>query len=574
MCGINGFNWQDTELITKMNNLLKHRGPDENGIFISDRISLGHTRLTILDLSEKGKQPMTNDDKSLWIVYNGETYNYKELKEELEKKGYIFRSRTDTEVILHSFAENGPESFLRLNGIFAFCIYDKKNDYIYLVRDRLGIKPLYYYYDTKRLIFSSEIKTFQIFKDMFFSINDNAILEYFLTMNISDESFFKNIKSIEPGYYLKFDLKNNKLSLHNYFNIYHTISKKQYQANRQKSDKKLIDELDTLLNKVVKEQLMADVPIGTICSGGIDSSLLTAIAKKYSKNLKIFNVSVEGDNYNESKYAKKVAEHLGLDLIEEELNQKSFNQYYEKCIALADLPLIHPNSVGIHLISKKAKEENIKVLLSGEGADELFGGYPQYKLFYRRLLINKLPQYEVILNKLRILLQNKNFVKYLIEDSDSIISHYNTLPWVYNRYKVNKEFYNALDFLPQNFEREIVAYMLKDLKYYLMPILMRTDRMSMGAGLEMRVPYLDYQVVDFALNIPLQYKVGFFKTKYLLKKVAERYLPRDIVYRKKMGFTLPTGEWINDKDVRMNMFVEWKKIFNIDDTQMIPCMKN
>jgi asparagine synthase (glutamine-hydrolysing) len=563
MCGINGFNWENKDLINKMNECIKHRGPDQSGIFICDDLSIGHTRLMILDLSEKGNQPMTNEDETLWIVYNGETYNFQILKEELEKKGHIFNSRTDTEVILHFFAEEGTESFSKLNGIFAFCIYDKNNKCIFVVRDRLGIKPLYYYYDTKRFIFSSEIKTFKIFNEISFSINENAVLEYFLTMNISDESFFKNIKSIEPGHYLKFDLKNNRLSIHKYFDIYNTVSKEKYLTNRNKNEKELIDELDLLLNKVVKDQLMADVPVGTICSGGIDSSLLTAIAKKYCKNLKIFNVSVEGKEYNESKYAKKVAQYLGLYLIEEELNQKSFIEHYKKCIALADLPLIHPNSVGIYLICKKAKEENIKVLLSGEGADELFGGYPQYKLFYLRSLMNKIPLYPSLLNKLKIFLVDKNFSSYLIE-GDLITDRYKTLPWVINRYETNRNFYKNLDFINKTFEREIISYMLKDLKYYLIPILMRTDRMSMGTGLEMRVPYLDYQVVNFAVNIPLKYKVGAFKTKYLLKKVAERYLPKDIIYRKKMGFSLPTEDWLNDKDVRKNMFFEWEKIYDID----------
>lgn len=563
MCGINGFNWEDKDLIKEMNECIKHRGPDRSGIFVCDDLSLGHTRLSILDLSEKGNQPMTNDEGSLWIIYNGETYNFQIIKEELEKKGYIFNSKTDTEVILHSFSEEGVESFLKLNGIFSFCIYDKNNNCIFIVRDRLGIKPLYYYYDTKRFMFSSEIKTFKIFNEMSFSINENAILEYFLTMNISDESFFKNIKSLEPGHYLKFDLKNNKLSIHKYFDIYNTVSKESYLLNRNKSEKELIDELDLLLNKVVKDQLMADVPVGTICSGGIDSSLLTAIAKKYCKNLKIFNVSVKGEDFNESRYAKKVANFLKLHLIEEELNQKKFIEYYKKCIALSDLPLIHPNSVGIHLISKRAKTEDISVLLSGEGADELFGGYSEYKLFYLRLLINKIPLYSSMLNKFKVFLYDKNFSKYLIQE-DSIINRYETLPWMRSRYLVNRKFYETFDFINENFEREMISYMLKDLKYYLMPLLMRTDRMSMGVGLEMRVPYLDNNVVNFALNIPLKYKVGIFKTKYLLKKVAERYLPKDIIYRKKMGFSLPTKDWLNDKDVRKNMFLEWEKIYDID----------
>lgn len=561
MCGINGFNWVDRNLINEMNKCINHRGPDNEGIFVDNYISLGHTRLSIIDLSQKGKQPMTNEDESIWITYNGETYNFLLLRKQLENRGHIFNSRTDAEVILHSYIEEGAKSFEKYNGIFAFCIYDINESSIYLVRDRLGIKPLYYYYDGDRFIFSSEIKTFQIFNGISFSVNEKAILEYLFTMDISDESFFKNIKSIEPGHYLKFELKNNKLSKHKYFDIYNAISNEKYFRNQEKREKELIDELDLLLNKVVKNQLMADIPVGTICSGGIDSSLLTAIAKKYCKNLKIFNVRIKEEEYDESKYATKVAEHLGLHLIEEELNQKRFMRLYKKCIALADLPLIHPNSVGIYLISNRAKKENISVLLSGEGADELFGGYPQYKIFYIMLLINKIPLYSFLLNKLRVFLSDKDFSKYLIEDGSSIMNYYETLPWNENRNLANKNFYNALDFLNEEFEREMMAFMLKDLKYYLMPILRRTDRMSMGASLEMRVPFLDNRILDFAINIPLKYKVGFFKTKYLLKKVAERYLPKDIVYRKKMGFSLPTSDWFNGENLRRIMLSEWEKIY-------------
>jgi asparagine synthase (glutamine-hydrolysing) len=319
----------------------------------------------------------------------------------------------------------------------------------------------------------------------------------------------------------------------------------------------------------VRDQLVADVEVGTICSGGIDSSLLTAIAKKYCKNLKIFNVRVREKNYNESRYAKIVAKHLGLHLIEEELNQKRFIENYKKCIELADLPLIHPNSVGIHLISKKAKEEDISVLLSGEGADEIFGGYPHYKSYYFSSLINKIPLYTYLLGKFKVLLYGKNFSRELIDDLDSLARNYKNLPWIKYRYNVIKNFYKSLDFLDKKFEREMIAYMLKDLKYYLIPILRRTDRMSMGIGLEMRVPYLDYRLVDFAVNVPLKYKVGIFKTKYLLKKVAERYLPKNIIYRKKMGFELPTESWLHNDDVRKVMYLEWKKIFEIDDHNIV-----
>ena len=370
----------------RMNSSIKHRGPDGDGIYIGNGLSLGHTRLSIIDLSENGRQPMTTADESLCIVYNGEIYNYEILKKELEANGHCFHSKTDTEVILQSYAHEGTPSFAKLNGIFAFCLYDKNRGCLYLVRDRLGVKPLYYYADGQRFVFSSEIKGLKNLPEISLTLDENAVLEYFLTMNVSAESFFKNCQSIEPGHYLKYDLKEKTLSVHQYFNVFGTVAKERYLANKGKTEKALVDELDSLLHTVVKDQLMADVPVGSICSGGIDSSLLTALAKQYSKDLKIFNVSVIDKKYNESPYARRVAKHLSLDLIEEELTQKRFIDLYQHCIVMEDLPLVQVNSVGLLLISKRAKAEGISVLLSGDGADELFGGYAKYKFFYARML--------------------------------------------------------------------------------------------------------------------------------------------------------------------------------------------
>ncbi len=563
MCGINGFNWPDRTLIEKMNESVKHRGPDSDGIFVNKVLSLGHTRLSVIDLSDEAKQPMPNEDKSLWLIYNGEIYNFQKLKEKLENQEHVFKSKTDAEVILHSYEENGVKSFDSFNGIFAFCLYDVDKGLLYLVRDRLGIKPLYYYHNENKFVFSSEIKAFLNLNGTSFSLDNTAILEYFLTRNISTESFFKNIQALEPGYYLTFDLHNNILSKKEYFNIYGVVSKEKYLNNKKRMEKESIEELDALLNAVVRDQLVADIPVGTICSGGIDSSLLTAIAKKYCNNLKIFNVKVKDENLDESKYAKRVADYLGLRLIEEELNENNFKELYKKCIALADLPLIHTNSVGIYLISKRAKDEGISVLLSGEGADELFGGYPQYSYFYRRLFLTKTPIFNYLNTRARNFCYFKDFTNYMLDDANYIMTQYKNLSWNVERNNVNKRFYDALDFLEENFEKEMSSYILKDLKYYLVPLLRRADRMAMGVGLEMRVPYLDNRLIDFAINLPLKYKVSFFKTKYLLKKVAERYLPKDIIYRKKMGFGIPTEKWLGNEtlDYKKVMYADWEKIY-------------
>ena len=232
---------------------------------------------------------------------------------------------------------------------------------------------------------------------------------------------------------------------------------------------------------------------------------------------------------------------------------------------MADLPLVHPNSVGIYLVSKKAKAEGIDVLLSGEGADELFGGYPRYNTFFIRALLERFPLYKAIIRKLNVLLYEMNFSGYLIEDGASIIHRYGSLPWITQRAAVTRKFHDELIFVQRKVERETVAFMLKDLKYYLLPIILRADRMSMGASLEMRVPFLDYRLVDFAVNLPLKYKIGIFQTKYLLKKVAERYLPKKIIHRKKMGFLLPAEAWLQSNDIQKTMLATWKRINGLDE---------
>jgi len=563
MSGINGFNWADRELLSRMNECIRHRGPDGEGVFINDHISLGHVKITAIDSIEKGKQPMHNKDESIWIIFDGKIYNSLLLKKKIEEKGFSLNSKNDTELILYAYEKNGTEAFEYFNGEFAFCLYDSKNKCIYLVRDRLGIKPLYYYYTGNKFIFSSEIKTFHILLECSFDLDENAVLEYFLTRNISSESFFKNIKTVEPGCYIKFDLINNKVSKCTYFDVLHVVSKNQFMRNYDNTEKRLIEELDILLNNVVKDQFVSEIPVGTICSGGVDSSLLTAIAKKYTNDLKIFNVKVDDAFLDESKYAKKVAKHLGLQIIEEVLDKEKFIELYKNCIYLADLPFVHPNSIGIHLINKRAKREGINVILAGEGADELFGGYEHYKYFYRRLLLTKTPILNFFNNKLRGFFYFNDFTGYMLEDANYLLKHYKDLPINDVRRSAYQIFYEMLEFLKDNFEREMTAYILKDMKYYLPPTLREAERMAMGAGVEIRMPYLDNRIVDFASNLPLKFKVNFFKTKYLLKKVAERYLPKDIVYRKKMGFGIPTEKWLGDKslDFKKVMYTDWEKIF-------------
>lgn len=538
MCGINGFNWNDIKLIEKMNDSIKHRGPDDRGIFIDSGVSLGHVRLSILDLSIKGRQPMCDQQKSIWITYNGEIYNFKEIRKDLENKGYKFNSNTDTEVILNSYKAKGIGCVKEFNGIFAFCIYDQDKQCLYLVRDRLGIKPLYYYSDGK-FLFSSEVKAFKAYGGLKIATDELSISEYFHTCSISRESFLKGIEVLKPGHYLKLDLPDGAISIKEYADVYEGISKAKYTANKKTKEKDLVNELDELLNTVVKDQLVSDAPLGAICSGGLDSSLVTAIASKYKENVKILNIKVEGLGFDESEYAHRVARHLGLALIEERLDREKYLELYQRCINLEDLPLSHPNSVGIYLISKRAKEEGLSVLLSGEGADELFAGYHQHLSYYKRELLKNIP-----------------FIRYIL----NTINHKGKLPSIRAMVNNMNRIQDSLSYVSNKVERQTLSYILKDLQYYLVPILRRTDRMSMGAGIEMRVPYLDNRLIDFSLNLPLQHRLNYFQGKKLLKKVAERYLPKEIIYRKKMGFPLPVEEWLGKDEFKKLMYSSWVKI--------------
>lgn len=504
--------------------------------------------------------------KDLIIAHNGEVYNFQELREELIKKGYSFDSRTDTEVILKGYDYEGEKFFTKLNGIFAFIIYNKKRKELILFRDRLGIKPLYYYMDKEKLIISSEIKSFleNFSKEINFTENEMVVKEYFEKECISFESFIKEIKSINPGEIISYNLKTKKSESKNLIKVYDSINKEIYFKNSNKSKKRLIDELDCILNRVIKRQMISDAPVGTFCSGGLDSSLITAIAKKYNPNIKVYNVKVDDPIYDESPYAKMVADHLGLKFETITLNKDVFIANFKQCLYHEDTPLICPNGTGLFLIAKKAKKDGIKVLLSGEGADEVFAGYNRYRDFYHLLLAHNLNLFnkidKVVWRLPYLFLKNKNsLVDYFISYNDinkgqSFISN--------KKRQIFREIYQRLSFIKKENKRLAISFQLMDIKNYLPHLLKRTDRMTMMASIEARVPFLDNEVLNFTLNLPFEYKVRGFTNKYLLKKVAERYLPKKIVYRGKRGFNFNYVGWMNTSSPKGEFYKEWKRNFN------------
>jgi asparagine synthase (glutamine-hydrolysing) len=419
MCGINGFNWNNEKLIKKMNDKIEHRGPDDSGVYSDKGISIGNRRLSIIDLSKKGHQPMCNENNDLWIVYNGEIYNFKGIRDELEKNGHKFNSNTDTEVVLHAYEEYGFECLNKFNGMWAFCIYDSNKKILFLARDRIGIKPLYYYWDGKRFIFSSEIKAI-LEHDIERDINKKQLYHYLsFICTTRDETLFKKIYKVPSGNFLVFNLKNNKILKKEYWNV------NNIKIDYSISEEEAIKELKELITKSIVMRRMADVPQGIFLSGGIDSSCLVAINSEFSERpINTFSIYFEdaGEKFDESFYARKVAEMFGTNHKEISLNQEMLLKFFPNLIYYQDEPISDPVCVPIAFLSKEVKRSKVKMIHVGEGGDELFVGYKSYldllkvnKLFY---LFSKFPK--PIKNNFVTCIQKNFFDKYFIFLKDNL----------------------------------------------------------------------------------------------------------------------------------------------------------
>jgi asparagine synthase (glutamine-hydrolysing) len=577
MCGISGFNWEDKKVIKRMNKLLSHRGPDGHGYYTDKFVSLGHVRLAIIDLSKAGKQPMCNEDGTIWITYNGELYNFKPLKTKLEAAGHEFNSNTDTEVILHSYEEWGVDCIKRFNGMFSFCIYDLNTKNLFLVRDRIGIKPLYYYFDNGKFIFASEIKAILEHKAIRKEINFDALNRYFMLRYIpGEETIFKRISKLPPGYYLKFNLKSKSLRIEQYWD-FHT-SPRSYLSNSE--SKKLIRKL---LKDSVNKRLLSDVPLGVFLSGGIDSSAVVALMRRLNKenSIKTFSVGFErGELVNELNYAHKVAECFNTDHKEYTINSDVI-KLLPKIIWHLDEPMSDPATIPNYFLSHYAKKD-VSVILTGDGADELFGGYDQYKFLSWGKVMSKVPYSNKcvsglirhtptkLLNrvyKYSSVTGEKMFVRFskfadaikrndakayleimsifdederkrlLSSEALSLIKDFTNYDAINRRYFQNKG----------KFLNKVIRF---DLKRYLPDdLLIKPDRMGMAHGMEIRVPFLDHRLINLSFKISPSQKIRRTVTKYVLKKSLNGILPEKIINRKKQTFQLPIHEWI-EKDLR------------------------
>ncbi|NQU83609.1 MAG: asparagine synthase (glutamine-hydrolyzing) [Parcubacteria group bacterium] len=554
MCGINGFNFKDENLIRRMNQVISHRGPDDAGFFVDEGVSLGHQRLSIIDLTERGHQPMFSSDKNLAIIFNGEIYNFREIRKELEGK-YSFVSGTDTEVVLNSYKEFGPDCLQFLNGIFSFAIWDKAKGELFLARDRMGVKPLYYHFDSKKFVFSSEIKAI-LESGVPREICPRAFNLYFKMLYVpAPYTMFKGIKKLLPGHYAI--LRENKLEIKKYWEVNDFENLKDRGAAVQKIRSGIKDS--------VKKQLMSDRPVGVFLSGGIDSTAILGITREINPNITKtysvgFDVDVEAERYNADFYlARKTAKYYHTDHHELMVSGRDVLENIEKIIWHMDEPVANPTIVPMYLLSRMAKKE-VAVVLGGDGGDELFGGYPRYYLSH---LISK---YQKLHPTLRLFLEggmtlfgkDKMVEKLRTEPgTDRFLSFHaqkNKIlsrvlrPNAFKEHSI-EDFVDSSFFRSPNFSDDFEKHFMDaDRQSWLADeSLIRTDKMTMAHGLEERVPILDHRLVELANKIPTKWKLDM-RSQNQGKKIwvdaVKEYIPEHILNEKKRGWFSPMSKWL------------------------------
>ena len=567
MCGICGkihFNKtrkSDSTLLREMTSVLNHRGPDDSGIYTEGRVGLGHQRLSIIDLSAAGHQPMANEDNSIHIVFNGEIYNFEELRKDLEKKDHIFRSHTDTEVILHLYEEEGTNCVKHLRGMFAFAIWDSNRDMLFLSRDRAGKKPLVYTTVDNSLIFASEIKS--LLKDPAVKPEvENEAMHHFLTYQYvpGPLTIFKNIKKLPPAHSLI--LKNGNITLERYWNL-------SYKKDPDcKSVESCCEKLMSVFTDAVKTRLRSDVPLGAFLSGGIDSSATVAVMSKLmNRPVKTFTIGFEESDYNELPYAKLVAEKYKTEHTEFVVKPDAV-KILPKLVWHYDEPFADPSAIPTYYVSKLTRE-HVTVALNGDGADESFAGYERYAANQLAAYYEKIPEAfrENIIKKIANLFPyqenrwsiTRRLKRFLNGVRDTKERRYiqwfcyfnnemkNTL--YTDSFKNNVSSFDSIDFTADLYSKSdaqslIDKTLFVDINSYLpYDLLAKMDIASMANSLEARSPFLDHKVMEFAASIPANFKLRGMQTKYILKKAFVPLLPKNILSRKKMGFGVPLNKW-------------------------------
>jgi asparagine synthase (glutamine-hydrolysing) len=561
MCGIIGFSSLSQDYANELLHTIQHRGPDDKGIFESDTMTLGHVRLSIQDLSNAGHQPMQYEN--LVIVFNGEVYNFKEIRKELTDE-YTFDSNSDTEVVLKAFHKWGEKAIDKFIGMFAFAIYDQEKKKLWLFRDRVGVKPLFYYHDGEAFVFASELKPiiryFQGHDTL--AISKTALHDFFQFGYISSgNSIFNHCHKLPPGHYLIFE--NNKIELHQYWSITPFFEKPKFE----KSEEELTDELEALLINSFKYRMVSDVPVGIFLSGGIDSSLVAAILQKHYGNINTFTIGFEEAKYNEAEYAKKVAEHLGTTHTEKYLSVTEAKEILDHFVDIYDEPFGDSSGIPTALVSKVAKDAGVKVVLSADGGDEIFCGYERYWFNYnlgKKIL--KFPRFlrctiasimdivgpKIVSKFIRVHnIEHKwNQLSEMLE-GEGWQSFYESMVHNAKNYEIKQllgsdRYAEEKSFAVGAKEHPMQGMMLWDYHRYMSDdILVKVDRATMYHSIEGREPLLDHRIAEFMAQVPFNLKYKDGTSKYLLRKVLERYLPKELIDRPKMGFGIPMFEWFS-----------------------------
>ena len=563
MCGIAGVFGRNgapvsAELVERMSTRLAHRGPDGAGTFVCGDIGLGHRRLSIIDLSG-GSQPITNEDGTLLLIFNGEIYNYIELTEELLKKGHVFKTRSDSEVILHGYEEWGLECVSRFNGIFAFAIWDSNLKRLFLGRDHLGVKPLYYASLGSRFLFASEIKALLCDRDCSAEVDISSLGKLFTLRYVpSPDTLFKGIKKLPPAHWMTVD--SGGLEIKRYWN-----SKPQPRSSGNESA--LVEEYRALIEDAVRLQMRSDVPVGLFLSSGIDSGALLAIMSRLSgRPIHTFTIGFEdGERTNETADASKMAQRFGADHSELIVSAKDYEHYYERYLWDIEEPVGNETAAAFYFVSKLAREK-VKVTLTGQGADEPWAGYgrhvgAKFSQIYSRVpvtvtdgvfrpLVERFSRSEKLRRGVASLSERDTLTRFV-----KIYSFYSSemkqklfQPWVRDQISTDgAESVEALRWLYRDVENldPLTQILYMDTRSNLPDdLLMVGDKTSMANAVEARVPFLDYRIVEFAESLRPELRLKGLSAKYLHKKAIEKWLPKEIVYRKKKGFANPVDCWL------------------------------
>lgn len=574
MCGITGiFNFRsgapiDPNILTQMTDSLKHRGPDDDGFYVQDNIGLGHRRLSIIDL-KGGRQPIFNEDKTICVVYNGEIFNYIELRDFLKKKGHRFYTQSDTEVIVHLYEQYGNEFLTHLNGQFAIALWDVKRQKLLLARDRVGIRPLFYSISHKVFLFGSEMKSLFSHPDITPQIDYTGIDQVFsLWVNIPPRTVFNSINELPPGHYLT--VSSTGLKINRYWKL-------QFPYENDYEDKGLnfyTGKLEELLYDAVTIRLRADVPVASYLSGGIDSSIISALVKKYHNNdLITFSVTFDDDSYNEESYQDQMIRHLSTDHRKINANYDNIGKNFSDVIRFAEKPIIRTAPAPLYILSGLVRDNGIKVVLTGEGADEIFGGYNIFKEDKIRRYWAKFPEskrrprllstlYPFIAKDSRTGNFWQMFFKKGLTDESDYYSHlirWNNTSQIKKLFNDEKKAHfgekrNVYDELSGYIDPEIkMWHPLCRAQYLEMTLFMsgyllssQGDRMMMGHSVEGRFPFLDHKLIEFANTIPPKYKIKGLNEKYVLKKTYENILPETIVKREKQPYRAPISQCFTD----------------------------